>query len=405
MISFSLRLASRYFVSKSRTKFITWLARFAMLGVALEVMALVVILSVFNGLEDFQTDLFRLYDPDIKIQQKSQQRFTLDAGLMKSIQKVPGVKVVYASLEDQGLLYHQDKQMVVKFKGLGPEFLQAERLKDKVSHGSYFMQHDSISFALVGYGVFTSMGMDFKNIYDPIKAFYPDHSALKTHQISSNALRQGEFFPAGVMEVELGFDDQTVLVPLTWMQDLVGAHQEVNALEVLTSPEASITAVQAQIQSLLQQGNWEVLRLEEQHASLLKSIRIEKFFVFLMMVFIMGMASFTLFYALSLLVIEKRQDLQTMKAMGLQGQQVFRAFWNLGLIIGAIGAFLGMALGIGLVWMQDHFGLVSLGIAHALVDAYPVRLLWSDVLWTGLSVFLITALAAWFPAQKAKNEL
>ncbi len=371
-----------------------------MISVGVEVMALVLILSVFNGLEEFQKGLFNTFDPDLKIVQAKGDRFQLTATQVKSIGQLSGVKFVNPILEDQGLIRFEQKQLVVRMKGVDPSYLAAGRLKNQVVEGDYFIESGEHPFALVGIGVFLAMGMSFDNVFEPIEAWYPNHSQLKRATLNENAIRRNFFFPSGVLEVEQNFDNQTVIVPLDWMEELVGVPGYRSAYEIMLAPNSDDQAIKNQIQTILG-SPYNVQTRNEQHAILLKAIKIEKLFVFLIMAFVMGIASFTLFYALSLLVLEKRKDLYTLMAMGISRQQVFRAFLWVGALISFSGAAIGMLLGFVLATIQQQFGVISLGIPNALIEAYPIKMDPWDFIWTALVVILITGLAALFPARKA----
>ncbi len=371
-----------------------------MISVGVEVMALVLILSVFNGLEEFQKGLFNTFDPDLKIVQAKGDRFQLTATQVKSISQLSGVKFVNPILEDQGLIRFEQKQLVVRMKGVDPSYLVAGRLKNQVVEGDYFIESGEHPFALVGIGVFLAMGMSFDNVFEPIEAWYPNHSQLKRATLNENAIRRNFFFPSGVLEVEQNFDNQTVIVPLDWMEELVGVPGYRSAYEIMLAPNSDDQAIKNQIQTILG-SPYNVQTRNEQHAILLKAIKIEKLFVFLIMAFVMGIASFTLFYALSLLVLEKRKDLYTLMAMGVSRQQVFRAFLWVGALISFSGAVIGMLLGFVLATIQQQFGVISLGIPNALIEAYPIQMDPWDFIWTALVVILITGLAALFPARKA----
>ena len=371
-----------------------------MISVGVEVMALVLILSVFNGLEEFQKGLFNTFDPDLKIVQAKGDRFQLTATQVKSITQLAVVKFVNPILEDQGLIRFEQKQLVVRMKGVDPSYLLAGRLKNQVVEGDYFIESGEHPFALVGIGVFLAMGMSFDNVFEPIEAWYPNHSQLKRAALNENAIRRNFFFPSGVLEVEQNFDNQTVIVPLDWMEELVGVPGYRSAYEIMLAPNTDDQAIKNQIQTILG-SPYKVQTRNEQHAILLKAIKIEKLFVFLIMAFVMGIASFTLFYALSLLVLEKRKDLYTLMAMGISRQQVFRAFLWVGALISFSGAAIGMLLGFVLATIQQQFGVISLGIPNALIEAYPIQMDPWDFIWTALVVILITGLAALFPARKA----
>jgi lipoprotein-releasing system permease protein len=398
---FSLFVAKRYFFSPFKASFISLISRISMIGVGVEVMALVLILSVFNGLEDFQKGLFKTFDPDLSVVSSSQSRFSLSPTQLKQIAQIPGVSSVQSILEDQALIRYNGKQLVVTLKGVDTSFIASKRLLNQVADGEYLVEHEGHPYGLVGAGVFMAMGMNFDDVFHPIEAWYPNQKALATFQVNVDAANQKGFFPSGVLQVEQTFDNQMILVPLQWMRDLTLSDSiAVSKMEIMLTEGTNELDVQKAIQQQVG-STFEVQTREQQHAILLRAIKIEKLFVFILMAFIMGIASFTLFYALSLLVIEKRKDLKTLLAMGITPQQLLRIFLFVGLFISFSGAIVGMGLGFSLGWIQQTFGIIPLGIPNALIDSYPIQMEWFDFLMTALVVIVITFLASIIPARKA----
>jgi lipoprotein-releasing system permease protein len=400
-MSISLFVAKRYFFSPFKASFITLISRISMIGVGVEVMALVLILSVFNGLEDFQKGLFKTFDPDLTIVSKTDSRFSFQATQLNAIAKIPGVRSIQPILEDQALIRYNGKQLVVTLKGIDSSFIASKRLKNQVVDGEYLVDYEGHPFGMVGAGVFMAMGMNFEDSFHPIEAWYPNQKALANFQITQDAANQKAFFPSAVLQVEQTFDNQHILVPLQWMRELtLSDSSAVSRFDIMLEEGVNEVQVQKSIQQILG-SNFGVQTRDQQHAILLRAIKIEKLFVFILMAFIMGIASFTLFYALSLLVIEKRKDLRTLLAMGITQRQLLRIFLLVGLFISFSGAVVGMGLGFTLGWIQQTFGIIPLGIPNALIDAYPIQMEWLDFLMTALVVIAITFLASIIPARKA----
>jgi lipoprotein-releasing system permease protein len=243
--------------------------------------------------------------------------------------------------------------------------------------------------------------LNFDDLYHPIEAWYPNQKALAKFQVNVDAANQKGFFPSGVLQVEQTYDNQMILVPLQWMRDLtLSDSSSVSKMDIMLAEGTDEKEVQQGIQQILG-AKFEVQTRDQQHAILLRAIKIEKLFLFILMAFIMGIASFTLFYALSLLVIEKRKDMRTLLAMGITPQQLLRIFLSVGLFISFSGAMVGMGVGFGLGWIQETFGIIPLGIPNALIDAYPIQMEWLDFVMTALVVIIITFLASIIPARKA----
>jgi lipoprotein-releasing system permease protein len=364
-------------------------------------MALVLILSVFNGLEDFQKGLFKTFDPDLTVISASDTRFSLTSTQFNQLAKITGVNSVQPILEDQALIRYNGKQLVVTLKGIDSSFISSRRLRDQVVDGDYLVEYEGNPFGMVGAGVFMSMGMNFDDVLHPVEVWYPNQKALAKFQVNEEAANLKTFFPSGVLQVEQMFDNQMILVPLPWMRELTLADSNsVSRVDVMLKEGTNEIDVQQAIQRILG-ATFQVQTRNQQHAILLRAIKIEKLFVFILMAFIMGIASFTLFYALSLLVIEKRKDLRTLLAMGITQQQLLRIFLSVGLFISFSGALVGMALGFALGWIQQTFGIIPLGIPNALIDSYPIHMEWFDFLMTALVVIVITFLASIIPARKA----
>jgi lipoprotein-releasing system permease protein len=400
-MSISLFVAKRYFFSPFKASFITLISRISMIGVGVEVMALVLILSVFNGLEDFQKGLFKTFDPDLTVISATDTRFSLTSAQFNQLAKISGVRSVQPILEDQALIRYNGKQLVVTLKGIDSSFISSRRLRDQVVDGDYLVEYEGNPFGMVGAGVFMSMGMSFDDVIHPVEVWYPNQKALAKFQLNEEAANLKTFFPSGVLQVEQMFDNQMILVPLPWMRELTLADSNsVSRVDVMLNKGVNEMDVQNAIQTILG-TTFEVQTRDQQHAILLRAIKIEKLFVFILMAFIMGIASFTLFYALSLLVIEKRKDLRTLLAMGITQQQLLRIFLSVGLFISFSGAIVGMVLGFVLGWIQQTFGIIPLGIPNALIDSYPILMEWFDFLMTALVVIVITFLASIIPARKA----
>lgn len=405
MISLSFFIARRFFTTKSKASFISLISKISMIGVGVEVMALVLILSVFNGLENFQKDLFKSFDPDFKITAKDGLWIQQDSLFLDKIKAIKNVNFVIPILEDQGLVKYKGKELVVNLKGVAPSFIQSNRLSKSVVEGGYYLKDstETNNFALVGLGVFLNLGLSFEDVFEPMEVLYPDHKALKNFALTQNTIRSNTIFPSGVLAVENGFDQQTVVVPLDWMQVLCDKNQEFSAIEIEGKAGFDEKQVKADLQKVVG-GTFEVKSREELHATLLQAVHIEKLFVFLIMGFVMFIASFTLFYTLSLLVIEKKKDLKTLLAMGISKPQLFKVFLFLGFLISFSGAIVGLGLGFGLGWLQLTYGFVKMGIQNGILDAYPIKMAASDFVATAILVVFITFLASIFPAKKAVSQ-
>ena len=372
-----------------------------MLGVGVGTMALVVVLSVFNGLEDFQRSLYKSFDADLKISPITGKNFDCPPSLLQKLGKIEGVRNINQVIEENVLVRYRDAQMVVNLKGVDDNFLKQERLKKALIDGKLLLKENGISKAIVGSGVAITLGIDVDAFFTPLEVWFPRNTKSKTIDLtSSDAFNKMSLIPSGVFAIEQQYDDNYIFAPLTFAQNLFDYNNERTSLEVQLIDNEEINKVQEKIQQTLGK-NFSVQNQDQQHASLLRAIKIEKLFVFLTLTFIIGIASFNIFFSLSMLAIEKKEDVKTLYAIGANTIMIQRIFLSEGAIVAFSGAIVGLVLGYGLCLMQQTYGLISMGIEGALIDAYPVKMQFSDFFFTALVVVIITMVASYFPAKKA----
>lgn len=392
-------LAQKYFYSRRKKGFIHLISWLSLLGVCVGTFALVVILSVFNGLEDLNRSIFKSSDPDLKIQRSDGKSFVADANWITSIQSLPTLHHATAILQVNALARYRDGQMVVQLRGVDSTFQKYSPLRSAIREGLLLTQEGNYSFAVVGAGVMNGLQMNLQDFSTPLELWYPNGQPLNMINPESN-INAVTLQPAGVFSLEQRYD-QWVFAPLDVVQNLTEKAQQISSIEVYSQDPA---AAKQAIQGLLPPG-FEVLNQDEQNEALFRAIRIEKLFIFVALLFIIGIASFNIFFSLTMLVIEKKEDIRILRAIGADARLIFRIFLTEGLYVTLVGALVGLVLGIGLCWIQQHFGLVSMGMSSALVDAYPVRVDPLDLVQIAVGVLTIGILVSIFPARKAVQYL
>ncbi len=367
-----------------------------MVGVAVGTMALIIVLSVFNGLEDLIRGLYASFDAELEIQAVKGKSFVATEEWMDSLGAVEGVEGLIEVIEDNALLKYRDDQLVVTMKGVSDNFLDEERFSRGVFNGEMSLGTEQRPRAILGSGVGYFLGVDPNNKFEKLRMYYP--KAPRAGTIDPSKMYNSNMLDfAGLFRVEKQFDDNYVLVPLSFARELMDYGDKRTSLEVKVANGYGIQEVKSSIKALLG-DEFEVRDTDEQHASLLRAIRIEKLFVFITLTFILAVASFNIFFSLSMLAIEKKKDIAVMLAMGAPTKLIKKIYIKQGVIIAFSGAIVGLVLGFLICWLQDNFGLVSLGIASSVVENYPVKMIWSDFLWTSISVVLITFFASYRPA-------
>ena len=401
-MNLSLLIARRYFRSKNKKNFIQVISNISMVGVAIGTMALVVVLSVFNGLEDLIRESYNTFDPEIKIVPQSGKTFVVSDSLLQEIRGAEGVELVTEVVEDNALVRYQDAQMVVKLKGVSENFIRQDRLDKAMVHGELVLEKDGKNFAILGRGVQYTLSVSPSNDFYALQVFSPkrqEPSGFNPDPMTRYFTRRN-IMPGGVFAIEKQFDANYVIVPLNFAASLFNYTNERTALEIKTIAGSNINRVQDRLQEVL--GNrLQVLNSDQQHQSLLRAIKVEKLFVYLTFSFILAVASFNIFFSLSMLAIDKKKDIAMLIAMGATKKIVRRLFIYEGSIIALLGALSGLSLGLLICWLQQTFGLVSMGMQTAIVDAYPVKMQFSDFFYTALAITVITFIASYRPASIA----
>ncbi|MCC5937813.1 MAG: FtsX-like permease family protein [Lunatimonas sp.] len=400
-MNLSFFIAARYFRSKKKRNFITVLSRISMIGVAVGTMALVIVLSVFNGLEDLIKSLYASFDAELKVEASRGKSFEVTEEWLESIRQTPGVEVLTEVIEDNALFRFGENQLVATIKGVSDNFLEQGRFEKGLFAGEMSLGTDTKPFALVGRGVSYYLLIDLENEFDLLQAYYP--KAPRAGSIDPSSMYNREMLrPVGIFSIEKQFDDEYIIVPLDFARRLMNYGDKRTALELKVSPGYDIKKVKRTLRTQLGE-EFTVKDTDEQHASLLMTIRLEKLFVFITLTFILAVASFNIFFSLSMLAIEKKKDIAVLFAMGATRKLIKTIYIKEGAIIALSGALIGLVVGFVVCWLQDTFGIVSLGVTSSVVDSYPVKMQLSDFLFTSLSVIIITFLASYRPALIASK--
>ncbi len=399
-MNLSYRIAIRYFFSRNKRSFISVIARIAMAGVAVGTMAMIVVLSVFNGMEDLNRNMFKTFDPDVKILPKQGKRFAVSDQLLEKIQSVPGVQLVTKVIEDNALAGYGNQQTIVRVKGVDSSFSQRGQLDTALIEGSLQLYGpNGTPFAILAAGVKNALLISTDDILTPLDLWYPKAGGKTLNFNSSEAFNQIQLRPGGVFFIESRYDDY-VIAPLKVIESLLQYQGEITALEIKILPGLSEEGIAELIQDKIG-TDFIVKDRDSMNADLLRAIRIEKLFVAVTLALIIMVAAINIFFSLSMLAIEKKKDVSMLYALGATPGLIQKIFLAEGAIVALSGALTGMLLGIGLCWAQIQYGLVSMGMATSLVDAYPVKLIWQDIFFTGMIIVIITLAVSYVPARRA----
>ncbi|GAB2796670.1 FtsX-like permease family protein [Rhabdobacter roseus] len=394
------RIARRYFFSRNKRSFISIIALIAMIGVAVGTMAMVVVLSVFNGMEDLNRQIFKTFDADIKITPTEGRRFEVPDSLLRQIQTTPGVGLVTQVIEDNALARYGDHQTIVRLKGVDSTYQQRGQLNTALIEGSLQLYGpQGTAFAVLSEGVRNALLVSMSDYLTPIELWYPRSDRRTLNFNNPDAFNQIALRPGGTFFIESRYDDY-ILAPLPAVAELLQFGTQRTSLEVQLAPGAEPEAVQRRLRKVLTDV-FTVKNRDELNADLLRAIRVEKLFVTITLSFIILVAAINIFFSLSMLAIEKKSDVAMLYAMGATSRLIRSVFLAEGAIVALTGALVGLAAGVGICWLQQEYGLVSMGMVSSLVDAYPVKLVWTDVAVTGIIIVLITLTVSFLPARRA----
>ncbi len=369
-----------------------------MLGVAVGTMALIIVLSVFNGLEDLLRSLYNTFDPELKIEASKGKTFELSPETMEQLRSLEGVSLVTEVAEDYVYVKHKNAEMAIILKGVGDNFKKQSRLDDAVVEGEFKLKEGDVNYAVIGKGVQYGLSIA-SNSLEPLVLHYVKD--VRSGIVDpSRAINRKLVLASGFFALEKQLDESYVIVSLETAVDLFNYGNKRTSLEIQTSPGSDIDDVQSRVKQLLGPG-FKVLNSDEQHATLLRTVRIEKLFVYIIFSFILAVASFNIFFSLTMLAIDKKKDISILYSVGATDKLIRKIFLTEGAIISITGASVGLLLGWLISWSQERFGLISMGMQTSILDYYPIKIEAMDFLYTGLSIMLITILASFRPAKIA----
>ena len=392
-------IAKRYFFSKKKRNIISIISNIAMIGVAVGSMALIIVLSVFNGLEDLIRAIYSSFDSDLKISAAEGKSFETDTEFMNRIRRTPGVYVVSEVIEDNALLRYNDRQMVVKMKGVSENFFEQNRIDSSIVEGHHQLILNNTNYGLVGRGVQYQLSIRPGNQFVPLQFMYPRNTKFNPMN-PEGAFNNLNILPGGVFAIERQYDDAYVFVPLSFAAELLEYGRRRTSLEIKVDPDFGIENVKRTLKEMLG-PEFKVQNSDEQHTSLLRAVKVEKLFVFITFAFILLIASLNIFFSLSMLVIDKKKDIAILASMGATAETIRNIFLMEGALVAFIGAAYGLSIGMLLCNLQQSFGFISMGMATSVVEAYPVKMELEDFVMTGVAIIVITILVSIRPARKA----
>ena len=402
----SSTIAWRYLFSKKSHSAINIISMVSVCGVALTTMALICTLSVYNGFQELIASLYSTLDPDIKIEPIKGKTFDISDTLFTDISKWENIEVWSPVLEENVLLVDRDKQMPALMKGVSDNFGQLTEIDKILLDGNFMLRDSIVGYATIGVGIANQLEAGARFVH-PLQFYTPKRNVRVNMANPAASFNEGNLFVAAVFSVnQQEYDDQMVIVPLDFARKILDYTTEVSAIEIKLKPGADISGMISHLKEVLGENYTVKDRMMQQEDSF-RMMQIEKWMTFLILAFILMIATFNVIGSLSMLIIDKKENILTLQSMGADDRLISKIFLTEGCLISAIGAVIGLVLGITLCLLQQHFGLLRLGEGTGafVVDAYPVELMWVDVIAVMGIVSLLGFLSAWYPVRYMRSKL
>jgi lipoprotein-releasing system permease protein len=393
-------IARRYLISKKSVNVINIISGVSIAGVTVGTFALVVILSVFNGLDFSIKSLFSTFDPDIKITNTIKGKpFELNSVNIEKIKQIAGISTITPIIEEDAFLMYGNRQYFATIKGVPSNYNEISRLDtSSITSGRFLLEANNVPYALVGQGVayYLSVGLSFT---DPIHIYTPKKGS-KGRLTLENTFNHSTIYASGIFQNQQEIDSKYVLVPIGFAQELFQMEDRVSAIEIGITKGTSEDIVKDEIAHLL--GNQYAVKTQfEQHELFYKVMQSEKWAIFFILAFILVIASFNILGSLSMLIIDKKADIAILQSMGANQKLVRTIFLFEGWMISLAGAVFGLILGVLICWIQIEFGILKIpgNDGSFIFSVYPIQIRIGDLLAIFLLVTGIGFLAAWYPIR------
>ena len=407
-MNFPFYIARRYLFSKKSTHAINIISTISAVGVAVATMALVVTLSVFNGFHDLVASFFTTFDPQLKVVPVSGKTVAADDPTLKTICSLKQVEVATEIVEDMALATYNGRQAMVKIKGVEDNFDSLTHIREILEgDGEYCLHAADMHYGIVGIRLAERFGMGY-TFQNELKIYAPKREGQLNLANPQDGFVEGNLYSPGVLFcVKQGkYDKNYILTSIAFARNLFAQQGMVSAVELRLKPGSDFDGVKAEMNKI-GEGKFRVLDRYEQQEDTFKIMKIEKLIAYIFLTFILVVACFNLIGSISMLIIDKRNDVVTLRNLGANDSQIVRIFLFEGRMISTLGALAGIAVGLLLCWMQQQWGLAGLGRSSGsfIIDSYPVSVHPEDVIVIFITVLAVGYAAVWYPVRYFSRRL
>jgi lipoprotein-releasing system permease protein len=392
-LNLSFFIAKRYLISKKSNNAINVISWISIIAIAITTAALVIILSAMNGITAMVADLYHAIEPDLKIT-------AVDSKYIKSIQ---GIKGISFSIEENALMKLDDKQAIVTIKGVDEEFKNLTQFDTVVVEGTYRFSHDNQYYGVFGRGIASRLDINVNNFISPISIYAPIRGKVESIN-PEDAFNKISISPAGIFSLHDDFDYKYVLVDLKAAQTLFDCPDSFSIIEINVNDKTELETIQEKLQQKLG-SQYQIKNRYQLNDVLFKTLETEKLWTFLILAFILVIATFNIIGALTMLIIEKKKDIKTLYNLGADQKFIRKIFMKEGFLITSVGALSGLIIGLAVCLLQQQFHLVEFD-KESIVPYYIIKLQLNDFIWILGVVMVIGFLAALYPVRVfTKNDV
>ncbi|MEW6772462.1 MAG: FtsX-like permease family protein [Bacteroidota bacterium] len=386
--------------SKKSNNIINLISWISLLAISIITAAFIIIISVMNGFTSVVSDLYNSVEPDIKISPAKGKYFNAD-NVLPLLKNNNDIQFIAKTISNQALVKHGQKQLLVSIKGVDTLFTKVTQAKSIIQKGTFALKENNLYYAVIGQGIANELDINLSNQFSPIILYSPKR--IKNTGTNTDVINEKAIYVSGIFSINDDFDYKYMFCDIQFAQDLFDAENLISSLELSVKNPSNINKVQEQLKQTLGK-NFVVKNREELNDVLFKTLQTEKLWTFIILSFILIIATFSIISALTMLIIEKQQDIQTLYALGAHKQMIESIFMVEGFLITFGGALTGLILGILICLIQIHFHIITFN-ENSILPYYPVELQWQDVILVVVVLLVIGFLAAIYPVRFFTKEI
>lgn len=400
-----LFIAQRYLLAKKSHNLINIVTWISIVSVGVAAFAMIFVLSVFNGFNVVISDSIHKMTADLQITSVNGKTLNVNDFPFEEIKKIKNVDLVLPTITEDALFRNQEKQQIGQIKGVPAEFYTVERIDNSIIKSERFRNNNEVGYGTPGIGMAYFLGINPNNPFSMIQVYVPRRGNASSFNLE-NSFNTGQLFVNQTFETNQDIDETMILAPYEWLSELVGYQGLASDVEIFVNQSSNLNKIKKEIKKIVG-PDYNVHDQYEQQSTLYKMMKSEKLAVYLILVFILVMATFNVIGSLSMLIIEKKKDTATLRAMGGDNSLIRSIFLNEGTIISIVGGILGLILGIIAVLLQQYVGIIRLGdgTGSYIVEYYPVALQMQDVLIVLATITVIGGIAAYTTVRISMKNL